>query len=220
MQLRIERYGDIEDLARKRRAWDLDAMSTHERDEFVAWEVTYAPEGKHDLSLCESLERAWRTAFPTVLATMTPQEQSCVLWAHGPMLPDGLLRVFPWMVDECCSSPLYHVETVTYNEPGDGYLYSWASFRFSYENCRQLMQDPQLCLETTRVYVIIARDETLRDVITTPIWEIGPQWLLEHDAVVMMPSSHFEGGYVCGRKQTVEARVADLRSNARRFDYD
>lgn len=212
MKCRVERSDVQRALASAGLDRSTKDLSPHLQDTLIAWSATCAPPGKHDVSLCPSIEAEWREVCPAIVAALIPPDRSCVLWAFGPMEPMALPRVFPHMLFEAADTDLFHIAPVTVKDEAVE-MHSWISFRFHAELFRRLLADQSVDLELTRLAGVVAETVALRSVIDTPVWKLDLTWLLENEAILFGFHRHFEGCYVLGARGQVDAAINAIQAH-------
>jgi hypothetical protein len=167
-----------------------------------AFEVSAAPPGRHALDECAGIEAEWRRHYPALVRALVAPGECCLLLASGPIeehcLPD-LLPVIGWTAEV---QGMYHIEGVTFAEP-NGYTSSHIAFEFDEGVCRRMLATG-VDLEWTRLSGLIASRAATRDALARRIWELPAEWLIQERALVLIPSSHFEGFAVVGERSRIE----------------
>ena len=186
----------------KNRIWSIAKTPAQRCNRLATVEITVRPLNGYDLSRSDQYEAQWRQAATEILSCLRGPDNSCVIWAAGPMEWDGLPRVFPYMVRGDTAINRYHIEGVTASGT-DHYLHSWISFEFDEDSFKLLMQDADIDLEYTRLYALIHNSTDIDQLLAQPFEKIGLSWVFRHNAIAVSFSSHFEGCYVAGDRDVV-----------------
>ncbi len=190
----------------KNKAWDPDVLPASLQTDVCFASIAVVPEGKHDVTACAGFEAQWRRVVPGVLSSLEAPELACFVWAVGPLLDDGLIRVFPHIVSIGNDIARYSIEGVDFLEES-GYRYGRVVFEYRRDAYEELMADDGIDLEYTKLYVMFFPEACVAEAISKSFDEIGIRWIVEHNCLALAPFRHFEGYYLVGRTRTVDAAL-------------
>jgi hypothetical protein len=196
---------------RDEKGWDPPRCASMPEVQPVFYSIQ-TPPGKHGVDMCPLYEGQWRECATRVICALRDESKAYFVWAEGPMEAGGLPDLLPYMVDVSGEhTDRYHIESTTHTEKGS-YQRTWVSFEFCEASFQAMAADANLGLEYNCLSLLVFPEQYLDNVIIKPFWSIGADWVLQHDALAIVMHRHFEGGCVFGRRETVEAAVARVRT--------
>jgi hypothetical protein len=172
--------------------------------------ISTAPIGKHPLSECAHYEARWRTVASSVVLALKGETDACIVWANGPFESAGLLPLLKYV--ECWNEngSRYHIEGFTY-PGGHGYYTSWISFEFDVGTFDRMVRDDSIDFELARLAMVICDPRLVDAIISRGFGETRLMWILKHKSISLAFTRHFEGLYLVGPTEVVDARVARVR---------
>lgn len=185
------------------RDWEPTRLPVGAASQIRAYKITSAPEGKHDLALCAEFESIWRRNAATIVDLLRGDERSAFVWASGPFLSDDLLVVLRYVDEWTKSGARYQVDNLTSWDGQPGYRTGRVTFEFRKDTFERMMADESLDAEEIYLPVLLVPDRLISGLPGRPLEAFGLQWLLENEALALLPMGHFEGYVVLGSANAV-----------------
>jgi len=190
--------------------WDPARLPVSATSQVLAYEISSAPEGKHDLGLCAEYESVWRRNAPIIVDLLKGDDRSAFVWASGPLVSDGVLVVLRYVDEWNDSGARYHVEGLTSWDGIPGYCTGSVTFEFRKDTFERMMADESLDTEEVYLPMLLVPHKLTSHLRGRPLEAFGLRWLLDNDALALLPMVHFEGYVVLGSADTVTHAVRQI----------